>query len=218
MSRDYCVYEHTFPNGKKYIGITSDVQKRWRNGKGYETQDKVNRTINKYGWDNIQHNIIVDGITKEQAETLEKYLIAELHTINNGYNVSSGGKNITAYYLDAYVLKMINYIKRYKEKYDITSIFPVELSDGIVDIIFLVEEGKTDKEIAEWANEASRAVVQKHRKYSTTSEDDVLAYWFHMREYFILDIYVKQGKNVENWCEAIFPPERYTKEQIDRKG
>ena len=67
-------------------------------------------------------------------------------------------------------------------------------------------------------NEASKAVVQKHRKYSTTSEDDVLAYWFHMREYFILDIYVKQGKNVENWCEAIFPPERYTKEQIDRKG
>ena len=115
MSCDYCVYEHVFPNGKKYIGITRDTHARWRNGKGYETQDKVNRAINKYGWDNIQHNIIVDGITKEQAETLEKYLIAELHTINNGYNVSSGGENITAYYLDAYVLKMINYIKQYKK-------------------------------------------------------------------------------------------------------
>lgn len=208
MNRDYCVYEHKFPNGKKYIGITSDAKKRWRNGKGYETQDKVNRAINKYGWDNIQHNIIVDGITKEQAEALEKYLIAELHTIKNGYNVSSGGENITSYYLDAYVLKMINSAKRYKEKYDITYIFPIKLSDGIVGIVSLVEEGKTDKERAEWANEASRAVVQKHRRYSTTSEDDVCSYWFHMREYLILDIYVKQGKNVENWCEDIFFFER----------
>lgn len=32
----WCVYIHTSPSGKKYIGITSqNPQKRWQNGKGY---------------------------------------------------------------------------------------------------------------------------------------------------------------------------------------
>lgn len=36
---DYTVYMHVFPNGKKYVGITSqDVSRRWRDGKGYEGQ------------------------------------------------------------------------------------------------------------------------------------------------------------------------------------
>ena len=157
-------------------------------------------------------------MTKEQAETLEKYLIAELNTINNGYNVSGGGKNITAYYLDEYVLKMINYIKHYKKRYDITSIFPVELNDGILDLSEFAEQGKIDKARAGWVNEASRAVCKKHREYATTNEEDVLAYWFHMREYFLLSVLVKTGKDTSCWTEAFYPAERYTKEQIDRKG
>lgn len=33
----YKVYKHTFPNGKKYIGITKlTVENRWRSGKGYK--------------------------------------------------------------------------------------------------------------------------------------------------------------------------------------
>lgn len=32
----YCVYKHTTPNGKVYIGITSkNPLKRWNNGIGY---------------------------------------------------------------------------------------------------------------------------------------------------------------------------------------
>ena len=50
VNKNYCVYEHIFPNGKKYIGISCDAEKRWRNGKGYETQPKIARAINKYGW------------------------------------------------------------------------------------------------------------------------------------------------------------------------
>lgn len=94
MSKSYCVYEHVFPNGKRYIGITCDVEKRWRNGKGYETQGKIANAIRCYGWENVKHNIIIDGISKEQAEKLERYLIAELDTIVNGYNTTIGGENI----------------------------------------------------------------------------------------------------------------------------
>lgn len=51
----YTVYMHTFPNGKRYVGITcQDVSRRWRDGKGYDEQ-AVHGAILKYGWNNIQH-------------------------------------------------------------------------------------------------------------------------------------------------------------------
>ena len=34
---NYKVYVHIAPNGKRYYGITKKkVERRWRNGKGYE--------------------------------------------------------------------------------------------------------------------------------------------------------------------------------------
>ena len=55
----YCVYRHTSPSGKVYIGQTClKPEYRWRNGKGYKTQILFYRAIKKYGWDNISHQII----------------------------------------------------------------------------------------------------------------------------------------------------------------
>lgn len=212
-SRTYCVYEHIFPNGKRYIGISSDAEKRWRNGKGYKKQTKVAKAIKKYGWDNIEHNIIVDNVAKEQAETLERYLIAELHTIDNGYNVAIGGENINGYYLDEYILSMIRYAKN---RLSIT-VCPVRFTGGEeISIVDIVAEGKTEKGRAEWANEAWRAVTHKHREYSPTNEDDVLCFWFHMREYYLLSMKVETGQDVTDWKESDCPFERYTASQLAR--
>ena len=207
MDKNYCVYEHIFPNGKKYIGISCDPEKRWRNGKGYETQPKIARAINKYGWENVTHNIIIDDISKEQAETLERYLIAELKTIDQGYNTSTGGNCIVAYYLNDYTLAMLNYAeKNFKPNF----ICPVSFNDGKeMGMPEIIAEGKTDKEIAEFFNEATRAVTMKHRKYSTTSEDDVFAYFFHMREYYLLSLDMKLGVDVSQWEESICYFEKY---------
>ena len=39
--RDYCIYEHIFPNGMVYIGLTKQKpQSRWRGGEGYKKQKK----------------------------------------------------------------------------------------------------------------------------------------------------------------------------------
>lgn len=201
MNKNYCVYEHIFPNGKKYIGISCDAEKRWRNGKGYETQPKIARAINKYGWENVKHNIIIDGISKEQAETLERYLIAEFKTIDNGYNTSTGGDCIVAYYLDGYTLAMLNYAKK---NYEPNYICPVLLNGGEkMGMPEIIAWGKTDKEIAEFFNEATRAVTMKHRKYSSTSEDDMFAYFFHMREYFLLSLGMQRGVDVSQWKERV---------------
>ena len=37
MEKKYVVYEHVSKDGKRYIGITSQIlRKRWRNGEGYK--------------------------------------------------------------------------------------------------------------------------------------------------------------------------------------
>jgi group I intron endonuclease len=89
----YIVYCHTFPNGKKYIGITQqEPQRRWRDGKGYEGQAVYNAIL-KYGWKNIKHDILFKGLTKSEAEQKEIELIRALETDSHkhGYNVESGG-------------------------------------------------------------------------------------------------------------------------------
>lgn len=98
MKCDYCVYCHTTPSGRKYVGISSSPERRWRNGKGYEKNYLFWRAITKYGWDNINHDILHDGLTLEEAKKIEKKLIAEwdLTDPEHGMNLSGGGDGILA--------------------------------------------------------------------------------------------------------------------------
>ena len=97
MKSNYTVYTHTFPNGKKYVGITKQpIANRWgKHGNNYKRlhQPKMFDAIMKYGWDNITHEIIAEGLTKEQASEKEIELIKLLHShiTENGYNVEWGG-------------------------------------------------------------------------------------------------------------------------------
>lgn len=91
----YTVYKHTAPNGKVYIGITKQKpEKRWQNGNGYKHNTYFYRAILKYGWENIKHEILYEGLTKEQACDLEIQLIAKYDATNprKGYNTSTGGE------------------------------------------------------------------------------------------------------------------------------
>lgn len=91
---NYTVYKHVCPNSKVYIGITSVNPKyRWNSGRGYSTNNHFFRAIKKYGWNNIKHEILFEGLSKEEAEQKEIELI-KLYNSNNsqyGYNKSTGG-------------------------------------------------------------------------------------------------------------------------------
>lgn len=90
----YCVYRHTAPNGKVYIGMTKQSPgKRWLGGSGYRTQTRFYRAIRKYGWNNFTHEIVRDNLTLEEAECLERELIAHHKSSdkNFGYNIELGG-------------------------------------------------------------------------------------------------------------------------------
>ena len=82
-----------------YIGITrQEPEKRWQRGYGYVKNIVFSRAIKKYGWDGIKHEILLDGLTEEEAKKAEVKLIAK-HKSNDsryGYNVTAGGDSATS--------------------------------------------------------------------------------------------------------------------------
>lgn len=93
---EYCVYMHTCPKGKVYIGITrNNPLKRWQNGTGYRTNEYFTRAIKKYGWENFKHEILFTGLSEKEAKEKEIYLIAKYKSNQRkyGYNISSGGES-----------------------------------------------------------------------------------------------------------------------------
>ena len=90
--RDYCIYEHIFPNGMVYIGLTKQKpQSRWRYGEGYKKQKKIYSAICEFGWENIKHVIVKDNLTMEEAKELEKELIKKYKKEEITYNEDDGG-------------------------------------------------------------------------------------------------------------------------------
>lgn len=70
----FCVYEFTFPNGKKYYGSTVNTSIRWKSGEGYNNQE-VGKAIKEFGWDNVEKRIIAENLTKQNAGLIERTLI-----------------------------------------------------------------------------------------------------------------------------------------------
>lgn len=97
----YCVYIHrNIVNNKAYIGITKfgdHPNKRWRNGKGYDSQPLFDNAIKKYGWDSFEHIIWDNELSESDAKKIEILLIALFNTTDqkNGYNLSVGGESFS---------------------------------------------------------------------------------------------------------------------------
>lgn len=93
--RNYVVYMHVAPNGKRYIGITkqSKAENRWRCGESYYYNEYMSHAVAEFGWDNFQHFILFENLTRKEAEEKEIELIAKYDTTNRdkGYNISPGG-------------------------------------------------------------------------------------------------------------------------------
>lgn len=80
------LYKLTFPNGMVYIGTAFNINDRWaNNGAGYKGQD-VYKFIQKQGWENIKHEVLLflphledkpflntDKIRKMERELIHAY-------------------------------------------------------------------------------------------------------------------------------------------------
>lgn len=98
----WTVYVHIIPKeisnydyDKYYVGITSmKPRRRWgSDGRGYKNNKHFYNAIQKYGWNNIEHNIVAENLTENEACNIEKTLIHKLDTCNSkyGYNHNTGG-------------------------------------------------------------------------------------------------------------------------------
>ena len=92
----YCIYRHTCPSGKVYIGQTKKKpQDRWAHGKGYISSPKFYNSILKYGWDNILHEILYTQLSKSEADTIEKLLIKKYKQLGLSLNITDGGEGVS---------------------------------------------------------------------------------------------------------------------------
>lgn len=90
------VYKHTSPEGKIYIGIcgSDDLRyvrrDRWQaKGQGYKYNLPFWEDIQKFGWDNFNHEILLTGINDErELKQREAELIRQYNSDNPqyGYN------------------------------------------------------------------------------------------------------------------------------------
>lgn len=107
--KEYCIYKHTLPNDKVYIGQTCNIHTRWH-ASSYVGNCLFYRAIQKYGWNNIRHEILEEGLSLEEANEREKYYISLYQSTNSnyGYNLRDGGESGG---------KLVNKSSLFKERY-----------------------------------------------------------------------------------------------------
>ncbi len=91
---NWSIYKHTTPNGKVYVGLTSQNPIiRWNSGHGYDHQ-LFGKAVRKYGWSSIKHEVVASGLSKQQAIDMEVELILRCRSMEPafGYNVMPGGE------------------------------------------------------------------------------------------------------------------------------
>ena len=98
----WCVYRHTNrANGKVYIGKTcKKPESRWNGGKGYRYNRHFWNSIQKYGWDGFDHEVVATGLDAEEATAMERKLIAEHGSMDpdKGYNQTAGGEGMLGWH------------------------------------------------------------------------------------------------------------------------
>lgn len=78
--------------GKKYVGQTWCPLKL-RMSRGYNGNPHLRASIAKYGKENFRYQVLTVCSTQRIADFYEDYFITRYDTINNGYNIKSGGSH-----------------------------------------------------------------------------------------------------------------------------
>lgn len=90
------LYSLTFPNGKRYLGISTNPRKRLRLHKKYALSGSkfaVHKAIRRFGFEAVRQQILVVG-PREFILDMEAKAIAAFQTRKAayGYNMSAGGQ------------------------------------------------------------------------------------------------------------------------------
>lgn len=88
-------YLYTVVNGvnnKQYVGIATNVGRRWIEHKCGHGSKLLYQAIQKYGIENFTFDVLCEG-AEDSIKQLEAVLIAQLNTkVPHGYNLTDGGE------------------------------------------------------------------------------------------------------------------------------
>lgn len=201
---EYCVYKHTAPNGKVYIGLTAQrVEDRWLNGRGYARNLHFWNAIKKYGWDNIKHEILETGLSKVDASEVEKHYIALYMSSRPeyGYNLTEGGETGIHHTMQSR-LKLSN--SRKGQRYNIGVPFTEERKQHLREHHADVRGEKNPNYGKKWTPEQI-AIRQAHRVYKCGGESP------SARSILQLDM---DGNLVKRWGSIVEASQEYTRTSI----
>jgi group I intron endonuclease len=80
-------------NNKIYVGQTwqSSLQDRWDSGFGYHGCVKLQNAIDKHGKEKFYYEALTICGSQETANYWEQFFIVKFDSIDNGYNIKTGG-------------------------------------------------------------------------------------------------------------------------------
>lgn len=176
----WSVYMHVNKiNGKKYIGITSrKPERRWKkNGEGYKPAHGNNNhfynAIQKYGWNNFNHYILISKVDSQLASIFESILIVYHKSLEpHGYNSKNGGQ------VGTFGTKYSNEYKNKISGYNsLDSLEVICLNTG--------ERYGSAAQAQRQTNAKSVAYACRSGKCSGKSEDGTPLRWMYMKDYIL---------------------------------
>lgn len=203
MEKTYCIYKHTNKiNGKIYIGQTCQKpEHRWgKQGQNYtERQPLFYSAIQKYGWDNFEHTIIIDNLTQEEANQQETYWINyyQSNILDYGYNLTSGGDKteVSIQTREKLSQKRKDYLTKHP---DVLSQMRESSLQAVCKSIICLETGIVYQSAAEASKDTGidyrdLSACCNHKKYNTHK-----THWeFYNEEYLLEDNRIARIKELE---------------------
>ena len=133
---DYCVYMHKNRyTGEMYVGITKDLKTRWTKT-AYKHCPGINESIQEWGWDAFDHEVLISGIPKSMALIIECELIKKYDLVENGLNKSYGSwdasrpiisKPIPVYQYDLYG----TFVKKWNSITEAVAVYGISIYSNI---------------------------------------------------------------------------------------
>lgn len=146
LNNEWGIYKIDFPNGKSYIGQSSNLKRRMNDYKNWKkkcsSQTALYNAFNKYGGFKYETVTFLykDGgiINKDLLNDLEAKYINEYNTlVPNGYNIRPGGKSSSGY----------------KKQYSLIELKKLEFLTYCEEPILNTETGEVYNNVAEWLND-----------------------------------------------------------------
>ena len=163
MDKKYIVYVHITPDGLHYYGVSIDTKQRWR-GNGYNyKRTSLRPYIEKFGWKNIQHIVLFENLSKEDALSIEDSLIVSGWEKGNCINKNRSGK----------ISKEENYRREYDQQYREKN------KDKIKEQTKQYYEDNKDK-IKQYREQNKEQIMEKQKQYYEKNKDKIIDY---QREY-----------------------------------